>query len=49
MSNHMESAQVEKFLVHMLNPIYRVLDDDFTKDLQMGTQIAVCRFCCKLI
>jgi len=35
MSNYMDSDRVERFLVHMLNPVYRVLDDDFTKDAQM--------------
>ena len=36
MASHLESAQLETFLVHILSPVYRVLDDDTIHDTQMG-------------
>ncbi|KAJ3508085.1 hypothetical protein NLJ89_g5945 [Agrocybe chaxingu] len=36
MSSHMEPEQLEKFLIHMLTPIYRLTEDDTIRDSQMG-------------
>ena len=36
MTNHMESDDVEKYLVHMLSPLYRILDDETIRDSKMG-------------
>ncbi|KIJ51368.1 hypothetical protein M422DRAFT_203512 [Sphaerobolus stellatus SS14] len=35
MSSHMEPSSLEKFLVHMLNPVYRYIDDDTIRDTAM--------------
>ncbi|KAI0262194.1 armadillo-type protein [Gloeopeniophorella convolvens] len=35
MANHMEPAQLEKFLMHVLSPIYRITEDDTIRDPHM--------------
>jgi len=35
MTSHMEAMRLEKFLVHILTPVYRITDDDTIRDPQM--------------
>ncbi|KAF9479084.1 hypothetical protein BDN70DRAFT_879151 [Pholiota conissans] len=35
MASHMEAARLEKFLVHILTPVYRITEDDTIRDSQM--------------
>ncbi|KAG6840218.1 hypothetical protein C0991_008139 [Blastosporella zonata] len=35
MTSHMEAARLEKFLVHILTPLYRLLEEDTIRDSQM--------------
>ncbi|OCH91059.1 hypothetical protein OBBRIDRAFT_887230 [Obba rivulosa] len=35
MVSHMEATQVERFLMHVLSPIYRIAEDDTIRDHQM--------------
>lgn len=37
MSSHMDAERLEKFLVHILTPVYRLTEDDTIRDPQMGT------------
>lgn len=36
MASHMESEELEKYLNHILSPVYRILDDDTIRDSNMG-------------
>ena len=36
MASHMEAASLERFLVHILTPVYRLIEDDTIRDSQMG-------------
>ena len=36
MANHMEAERVSDFLVHILAPLQRILDDDTIHEPQMG-------------
>ena len=33
---YMEPSKVELFLVHILTPLYRIIDDDTIRDPHMG-------------
>ncbi|KAF8058584.1 armadillo-type protein [Lyophyllum atratum] len=35
MTAHMDAGRLEKFLVHILTPVYRILEDDTIRDAQM--------------
>ncbi|KAF9524997.1 hypothetical protein CPB83DRAFT_570885 [Crepidotus variabilis] len=35
MASHMEPERLEKFLVHILTPVYRIIEDDTIRDGQM--------------
>jgi len=35
MASHMDSESLETFLIHILSPVYRILDDDTIRDAQM--------------
>ncbi|KAF9038274.1 hypothetical protein BDZ89DRAFT_1061276 [Hymenopellis radicata] len=35
MTNYLEASKVERFLVHILSPLYRILEDDTIRDAQM--------------
>lgn len=37
MASHMEATMLENYLIHILNPVYRFLDDDTIHDKAMGT------------
>lgn len=37
MTSHMEAERLEQFLVHILTPVYRIVEDDTIRDSQMGT------------
>lgn len=36
MVSHMESAQTQVFLVHILSPVYRFIEDDTIRDPHIG-------------
>lgn len=36
MASHMEPDRLEKFLIHILTPVYRIVEDDTIRDPQMG-------------
>ena len=36
MASHMEATSLERFLVHILTPVYRLVEDDTIRDSQMG-------------
>jgi len=36
MASHMDAGRLEKFLVHILIPVYRLLEDDTIRDPQLG-------------
>jgi len=36
MASHMDPAQLETFLVHILTPVYRIAEDDTIRDSQIG-------------
>lgn len=36
MVSHMEATSLERFLVHILTPVYRLIEDDTIRDSQMG-------------
>ncbi|PPQ73911.1 hypothetical protein CVT26_006659, partial [Gymnopilus dilepis] len=36
MASHMDSERLEQFLVHILNPVYRLTEEDTIHDSQMG-------------
>ncbi len=40
MVSHMDAEVVEHFLTHILNPVYRIIEDDTIRDPQMGEWIA---------
>lgn len=40
MVSHMESTQLERFLTHILTPVYRITEDDTIRDAGMGMHIA---------
>ncbi|KAJ7158771.1 armadillo-type protein [Mycena filopes] len=42
MAAHMESDRLEKFLVHILTPAYRIAEDDTIRDTQMDELKTVC-------
>ncbi|KAI0333223.1 hypothetical protein GY45DRAFT_1319830 [Cubamyces sp. BRFM 1775] len=35
MVSYMEASQVERFLIHILSPVYRIIEDDTIRDSQM--------------
>lgn len=37
MTSYMDADRVEQFLVHILTPVYRLIEDDTIRDSQMGT------------
>jgi U3 small nucleolar RNA-associated protein 20 len=39
MAAHMDAERLEKFLVHILTPAYRLAEDDTIRDSQMGTRL----------
>lgn len=39
MVSFMSASGVEKFLVHILSPIYRIVEDDTIRDTQMGMSV----------
>ena len=47
MASHLDAEVLDHFLVHVLNPVYRVIEDDTIHDPQMGKQIAPS--CCCMI
>lgn len=36
MVSYMQATDVERFLMHILSPVYRIVDDDTVRDPQMG-------------
>ena len=36
MASHMEATSLERFLVHILTPVYRLVEDGTIRDSQMG-------------
>ncbi|KAJ7756392.1 armadillo-type protein [Mycena maculata] len=42
MAAHMDSGRLEKFLVHVLTPAYRIAEDDTIRDSQMDELKTVC-------
>ena len=36
MASHMDTPKLENFLVHILTPVYRLIEDDTIRDPQMG-------------
>jgi U3 small nucleolar RNA-associated protein 20 len=36
MASHMDATSLERFLVHILTPVYRLIEDDTIRDSQMG-------------
>ena len=36
MASHMEAESLERFLVHILTPVYRLVEDDTIHDSPMG-------------
>jgi hypothetical protein len=36
MGSHMDATRLEKFLVHILTPVYRLREDETVRDPQMG-------------
>ncbi len=42
MSNYLEASKVERYLVHILSPLYRILEDDTIRDAQMGKWQGMC-------
>ena len=36
MASHMDAARLEDFLVHILTPVYRLLEDETIRDSQMS-------------
>lgn len=36
MASHLEAEILEHYLVHILTPVYRILEDDTVRDTQMG-------------
>lgn len=40
MASHMDATVVEHFLTHILNPVYRVIEDDTIRDTQMGEWVS---------
>lgn len=45
MASHMEPQRLEKFLVHILTPLYRVVEDDTIHDPQMGGYFIAMSIC----
>jgi hypothetical protein len=41
MGSHMDGSVLERFLVHILTPLYRIVDEETIKDAQMGKFIPV--------
>lgn len=39
MASFLDAAKVERFLVHILSPVYRFIEDDTIRDPHMGTFI----------
>lgn len=39
MVSFLDASQVEKFLMHILSPIYRIVEDDTIREPQMGEYI----------
>lgn len=37
MVSHLDSALLERYLVHILTPVYRVIDEDSIHDTHIGT------------
>lgn len=37
MASFLEPKRLEMFLVHILSPVYRIIEDDTIRDQQMGT------------
>ncbi|KAJ7127009.1 armadillo-type protein [Mycena epipterygia] len=42
MAAHMDAERLEKFLVHVLTPVYRIAEDDTIRDSQMDELKTVC-------
>jgi U3 small nucleolar RNA-associated protein 20 len=36
MTSYMAADRIEKFLIHILTPVYRIIEDDTIRDPQMG-------------
>jgi hypothetical protein len=36
MTAHMDAVDIEKYLVHILTPVYRILEDEHTRGTEMG-------------
>ena len=45
MSSFLDAAVVERYLNHMLSPVYRVIEDDTIRDSHMGLSTAQLRTC----
>lgn len=46
MASYMEPNKLETFLVHILTPVYRLMEDETVRDPQMGTLVgSLRRFC----
>ncbi|PVG02408.1 hypothetical protein CPB86DRAFT_577131 [Serendipita vermifera] len=39
MTTHMDAVDVEKYLIHILTPVYRISEDDTTQGVEMGEWI----------
>jgi hypothetical protein len=37
MATYMDSKLLEKFLTHILSPVYRIIEEDTIVDCQLGT------------
>ena len=37
MVSHLDSTLLERYLVHILTPVYRVIDEDSIHDTHIGT------------
>ena len=41
MVSHLDTALLERYLVHILTPVYRVIDDDSIHDAHIGATLFV--------
>lgn len=46
MASHMEAERLEKFLVHILTPVYRITEDDTIRDEQIGKLLCIYYLLC---
>ena len=41
MASYMDATRLERFLVHILSPVYRIIEDDTIRDAHMGKCLMV--------